>query len=157
MWMTETVDFPFRRADPLNPQFNFERVSLSMTDERFWVGFFGLELNLFPNVTVYGELGGNIPKDATVRMDATGRALLPAPDNAQNMVSPWFWTAKNIHWWLAEGGVALWITKTLALDIGFRTEHIDYRLDDPRNLSQTSALGIAGGLAPGPAINCARI
>jgi hypothetical protein len=157
MWMKEKVDFPFRAPDPLNPQFNFEQMTLTMDTEQFWVGAVGLETEPIRNVIMYGEIGGTVPKDSTIRMDATGRALLPAPDNPQNLVSPWVWTAKNIHWWEMQGGAAFMVTPTLGFEVGFRTEHIDYRMTDPRNFVQASDIGLAAGLAPGFGISCGRI
>jgi hypothetical protein len=157
MWLTEKADFPFRNVDPANPQFNFEQMSLAMTDERFWVGFLGFELEPVSNLILYYQIGANVPKDGTITMNATGRALLPAPDNAQNLVSPWVWTAKNVHWWMMEGGLAIMVTPCLGIDFGFRAEHIDYAMTDPRNFAQASDVGIAAGLAPGLGISCARI
>jgi len=157
MWMNEKVDFPFRAPNPANLQFNFEQMALTMNTEQFWVGFVGFETEPMLNVILYAEIGGNVPKDASITMDATGRALLPAPDNPQNLVSPWVWTAQNIHWWMAEAGAAFMVTSTLGFELGFRTEHIDYKLTDPRNFVQASDVGIAAGLAPGLSIFCGRI
>ena len=157
MWITENVDFPFIAPDPLNPQFAFERMSLTLDTTNFWAGFVRLEFDPLPNITLYGEIGGSIPRNATVKMNATGRAVLPEPDNAQNLVSPWTWKAQNIVWWMIEGGGVLWLTSTLGFEVGFRSEGFDYRMTDPRNSTQASAIGIAGGLAPGNAITCARI
>lgn len=157
MWMTENVDFPYFPPDPLTPQFAFERLSLSLDVDAFWAGFLTLEHDPAYFLTIYGGIGGTIPKNGTVRMDATGRAVLAAPDNAQNLISPWTWTAKDIHWWMVEGGGVLWFLRTVGLEVGFRTEHIDYRMIDPRNSVPASDVGIAGGLAPGLAITCGRI
>jgi hypothetical protein len=157
LWMTENVDFPFYRDDPANPLFALERLSLSLDTESFWAGFVKLELDPFYNVTLYGEIGGVIPKNGTVHMDATGRAVLPAPDNAQNLVSPWVWKAKDIHWWMVEGGAVLWLAGTLGLDLGFRDEHMDYQMTEPHNFTTASAIGLAAGLAPGFAVTCGRI
>ena len=157
LWITENVDFPFFRADPANPQFALERLSLALDTESFWAGFVRLEVDPLFNVTLYGEVGGAIPENGTVQMDATGRAVLPEPDNAQNLVSPWVWKAKDIHWWIVEGGGVLWLAGTLGLDVGFRNEHIDYQMTDPHNFTTASAVGLAAGLAPGFAITCGRI
>ena len=43
MWLTENVDFPYFPPDPLDPQFAFERLSLSLDTDAFWAGFLTLE------------------------------------------------------------------------------------------------------------------
>lgn len=157
MWMSEKTDFPYRAPDPLNPQFNFEQLTLTMNTEQFWVGFVGLEMEPMQNVILYGELGGLVPRNVDITMDATGRALLPPPDNEQNLLSPWTWTGRNVHWWVAEVGAAFMVTSGLGFELGIRTEHMDYQMTDPRNFVEASAVGIAAGLAPGLGISCARI
>ncbi|MBI5250906.1 MAG: hypothetical protein HY912_15570, partial [Desulfomonile tiedjei] len=86
MWMSEETNFPYRAPDPLNPQFGFEQVTLTMNTEQFWVGFAGLEMEPIQNVILYGEIGGNVPKNADITMNATGRYFLGPPDNEQNLL-----------------------------------------------------------------------
>ena len=157
MWMSEETNFPFRAPDPLNPQFGFEQLTLTMNTEQFWVGFVGAEMEFMPNVILYGEVGANVPKNVDINMNGTGRYFLGPPDNEQNLLSPWVWTAKDVHWWVAEVGAAFMVTYGLGFELGIRTEHIDYKMTDPRNFVQASAVGIAAGLAPGFGISCARI
>ncbi len=157
MWMSEETNFPFRAPDPLNPQFGFEQLTLTMNTEQFWVGFVGAEMEPIQNVILYGEIGANVPRNVDITMNGTGRYFLGPPDNEQNLLSPWVWTAKDVHWWVAEAGAAFMVTYGLGFELGFRTEHIDYKMTDPRNFVEATAVGIAAGLAPGLGISCARI
>ena len=66
-------------------------------------------------------------------------------------------TAKNFQWWLLEGGILHSATSTLAVEAGFRAEHLDFELRDPRNYT-TPLAGAAGGGRPlVRAIICPRI
>lgn len=158
-WMNMTFDFPFSAGNTLN----FESMNLKLNSEPFWVGFVGAELQPTQDWIVYGRMGGNIPRNAEMVMDGTGKALLPANpgdpnlDSPPNLTPPWTWTARNFQWWLLEGGVVKNVTNTLALEAGFRVEHVDFELRDPRNFT-TPLPGAAGGDRPVTrAIICPRI
>ncbi len=162
------------------PPFNFESIRLTVNQEQFWVGFAGLELQPAPDVIAYVEVGGNIPRDgAEAWMDATGRAFLPddfsnglfdagppisfASDlrSPPNTTSPWIWKIKNFQWWMVDTGMAYMVNSVIGVEAGFRVEHFDFKLVDPRNFT-TPVPGLsrnASGI-PRPitrAITCNRI
>ena len=158
-WINMTFNFPFSAGNTLN----FESMNLKLNSEPFWVGFVGAEAQLVQDWIVYGRAGANIPRNAEMVMDATGKALLPADpgnpalDSPPNLTPPWMWTAKNFQWWMLEGGVLHAITSTCAVEAGFRVEHFDFELTDPRNFT-TALPGAAGGGRPiTRAITCPRI
>lgn len=158
-WMNMTFDFPFSAGD----RFNFESMNLKLNSEPFWVGFVGAELQPEQDWIVYGRMGGNIARNTEMVMNGTGRAFFPANpddpnlDSPPNLTPPWIWTARNFQWWLLEGGVVKNMTCTLALEAGFRVEHLDFELTDPRNYT-TPLPGAAGGNRPiTNAIICPRI
>ena len=158
-WMNMTFDFPFSAGNT----FNFESMNLKLNSEPFWVGFVGAELQPSQDWILYGRIGGNIPRNTEMVMDGTGRAFLPANpddpnlDSPPNLTPPWIWTARNFHWWLLEGGVVHSVTSTLALEAGFRVEHLDFELRNPRNFT-TPLPGAAGGNRPVTrAIICPRV
>jgi len=165
MWMRFNSFFPSNLADPFGPQspgFAFERMDLTLQDGNFWVGFAGLELQPAPTLVLYGRYGINVPRLNHMLMDATGKFTTPgtaivvggeigASGNGANSISPWTWDT-YLHWWMWETGGAWWFTPELAFDAGFRYEHIDYRLYDPRGVTEAVAQG-----PPGLAITCDRI
>ena len=145
-WMNMSFDFPFSAGD----RFNFESMNLRMNTEPFWVGFAEVDIQPYQHWIFYGRMGANLPRDADMEMDGTGRALLPANpsdpalDSPPNLTPPWIWKARDFHWWLLEGGVVYSWSSTLALEAGIRLEHTDFRLEDPRNFT-TPLAGAAGG------------
>lgn len=181
-WMNFNVNFPFlSNPNPFLQTFAFERLRLTLQDANYWVGFAGLELQPVQNVIAYGRIGSNVPKNSTVLMDATGVLLTPgefgprnslvppgAATNGANTVSPWLWDTK-FFWWMMEGGLAVAITGDISLEAGFRAEHIDFKLTDPRNFTESTRVLIeinpATGLPeivttrlpPGIGIPCNRI
>jgi hypothetical protein len=165
------------------PPFNFESIRLTVNQEPFWVGFAGLELQPAPDVIAYVEVGGNIPRDgAEAFMDATGRAFLPddfsnglagpgpppvgisfASDlrSPPNTTSPWIWKIKNFQWWMIDAGMAYMVNSVMGVEAGFRVEHFDFKLVDPRNFT-TPVPGLSNNASgiPRPltrAIICSRI
>ena len=146
-WMKWNVFFPFAsNPDPEAQSFEFERMDVTLKDGDFWVGFAGLELQPVPDFVLFGRYGANIPRLSTMEMDASGRATRPAvgtdpanfTGNGANSTSPWYWNAW-FHWWMLEGGLAWWFTPQLAIELGFRAEHVDYKMEDPRNLTEAMA------------------
>jgi hypothetical protein len=91
-------------------------------------------------------------------IDAFGN-LVPGENLDANLVPPWQWTAKNFQWWMAEGGIAWWVNSLYALEGGFRAEHVDFKLTNPRNntrridLDQNDPIPVY----PGTEIICTRI
>lgn len=158
-WINMTFDFPFSAGNTLN----FESTNLKLNSEPFWMGFVGAELQPLQNWILYGTMGGNIPRNTEMVMNGTGRAFLPAnpsdpaTDSPPNLTPPWIWTAKNFQWWMVEGGVLHAATNTLALELGFRVEHFDFELRDPRNYTSALAGAAGGGRPLGRAITCPRI
>lgn len=158
-WMNLAFDFPFSAQD----RFNLESMNLKLNSEPFWVGFIGLEVQPVQDIIVYGRMGGNIPRDTEMVMTGSGRAFFPANpgnpllDSPPNLTPPWMWTAKDFHWWLLEGGAIRPITSTIAIEAGFRVEHWDFRLTDPRNFAQALPGAAGGGRPQGNAITCNRI
>ena len=158
-WFNLTFDVPFTVLSDdgtgnLLPTFNFEAMRLMVREEPFWIGFTGLELQPVPDVILYCELGGNIRRDgAEAYMEATGRAFLPAnPDNPDldsppNTTSPWIWKINNFQWWMIDSGIAYKINSVVAVEAGFRVEHFDFKLVDPRNFT-TPLPGDPGGNRP---------
>ncbi len=163
MWMRFNTFFPSNLNDQFGqPGFAFERMDLQLKDGNFWVGFAGLELQPVPSLVIYGQYGINVPRLSHMLMDATGLFTTPgsaiivngvigASGNGANSISPWTWDT-TIHWWMWETGAAWWFTPELAFDGGFRYEHIDYRLQNPRGVTEAVAQG-----PPGLAIVCDRI
>ncbi len=145
-WFNLTFDSPFN-VTPVNsggelvPRFNFESIRLTISQEPYWVGFVGLELQPVPDFIVYSELGGNIKRDgAEAYMEASGRAFLPADpggpnDSPPNLTSPWIWKINNFQWWMIDSGVAYKVNSIVAVEAGFRVEHFDFKLVDPRNFT----------------------
>ena len=167
MWMRFNSFFPSNLNDQFGtPGFAFERMDLTLQDGNFWVGFAGLELQPAPTLVLYGRYGINVPRLNHMLMDATGLFTTPGTatinttvdppviasvGNGANSISPWTWDT-YFHWWMWETGGAWWFTPELAFDAGFRYEHIDYRLTNPRGVTEAVAQG-----PPGLAITCDRI
>ena len=155
-WMGFESLFPFNQnLDPTQTQFAFERMELNLHDGGFWVGFADLEVQPTPTLVLFGRYGINVPRLSNMTMNATGVYTLPLNatplGNGGNTVSPWTWDTW-FHWWMWETGLDWWFTPELALEAGFRLEHIDYQLQNPRGV--TEALD---NTPPGLAITCLRI
>ncbi len=162
-WMRWTTYFPFNsNPDPEQQVFPFERMDITLKDGGFWVGYGGVEIQPLPNLVLFGRYGINIPKSSEVEMDASGRVTRPGfgstltvpPTNTgsgANAISPWTWTTW-FHWWMWEAGLVWWVIPEAGIELGFRMEHIDYQLTDPRNRSE-SVDRIPSGLE----ITCNRI
>ncbi len=157
-WFNLTFDSPFNVPPVLSggqlvPRFNFESIRLTISQEPYWVGFVGLELQPAPDFIVYSELGGNMKRDgAEAYMEASGRAFLPADpngpnDSPPNTTSPWIWKINNFQWWMIDSGVAYKVNSIVAVEAGFRVEHFDFKLVDPRNFT-TPLPGDPGGGRP---------
>ncbi|MGO9116706.1 MAG: hypothetical protein ACLQPD_03745 [Desulfomonilaceae bacterium] len=165
MWMRFNTFFPFNsNPDPEQQVFAFERMDLQLKDGNFWVGFAGLEVQPVPTFVLFAQYGVNIPRLSHMLMDATGRFTRPGYNvfgtttiigNGANSISPWTWDT-TFHWWMIDTGGAWWFTPELAFEAGFRLEHIDYRLQNPRGVSEGADASPAGN-APGLAITCSRI
>lgn len=163
MWMNFNTFFPFQsNADPEAQVFAFERMDIQLKDGNFWAAFGGLELQPVPTLVLYGRYGHNIPRSGTMYMDASGRFTRPgtatiiggvigAIGNGANSISPWYWDT-TFNWFMWETGGAWWFTPELAFESGFRYEHIDYILQNPRGVTEAVAQG-----PPGLAITCDRI
>jgi len=151
----------------------FDSMDLDLADNNFWIGFVGLELQPIQDIVLYGEAGGNIATNVRMNMFANGRGtaaatpffvntagVTQAGENLDaNLVPPWQWTAKNFQWWMAEGGVAWWVNSLYALEAGFRTEHVDFKLRNPRNNTRRIDIDQDDPIPPfpGTAIVCTRI
>jgi outer membrane receptor protein involved in Fe transport len=163
MWMNFNTFFPFAsNPDPEQQVFAFERMDIQLKDGNFWAAFGGLELQPVPTLVLYGRYGHNIPRSGTMYMDASGRYTRPgiaiidggvigALGNGANSISPWYWDT-TFNWWMWETGGAWWFTPEFAFEAGFRYEHIDYLLQNPRGVTEAVAQG-----PPGLAITCDRI
>jgi hypothetical protein len=161
MWMRFNTFFPFNsNPDPEQQIFAFERMDLQLQDGNFWVGFGGLEVQPVPTFVLFAQYGINIPRLSHMLMDATGRFTRPGFNpfgttdvigNGANSISPWTWDT-TFHWWMLDTGGAWWFTPELAFEAGFRLEHIDYRLQNPRGVSEA-----VDAVPPGLAISCNRI
>jgi hypothetical protein len=162
-WMRFNTFFPSNLNDQFGtPGFAFERMDIQLKDGNFWVAFGGLELQPTPTLVLYGRYGHNIPRSSTMYMDATGLFTTPgtaivvggvigADGNGANSISPWYWDV-TFNWFMWETGAAWWFTPELAFESGFRYEHIDYILQNPRGVTEAVAQG-----PPGLAITCDRI
>jgi hypothetical protein len=166
MWMDWEFNFPFSLvpgvpviARPANA-LNVESMNLKLQDGQYWVGFVGLEVQPFRDLIVYGEIGGNLQRDNTWIMTATGKVFLPSNpndpllDNPPNTTSPWIWTSHNFQWWMIDSGIDYRITSNWAVEFGFRVEHTDFKLVDPRNGAEADT---TTGRPGGSAIICDRI
>ena len=167
MWMRFNTYFPYNsNPDPEQQVFAFERMDIQLKDGNFWVGFGGLELQPVPTLALYGRYGHNIPRSGAMYMDATGRATRPgtatidttvdppviaAVGSGANSISPWYWDT-TFNWFMWETGGAWWFTPELAFEAGFRYEHIDYILQNPRGVTEAVAQS-----PPGLAITGDRI
>lgn len=146
MWLNQIANFPF---DNLN-QFLFEGMTVSLKDAGVWVGMLGLDLEVGERFLLYGQIGGSIPRNAKVIMSFTG---IMNPFGGANTVSPWEWTAKDLHWWMVDAGGGIRLGEAYTLVAGFRTEHLDYQMIDPRNNTFESR----AGALPINAITCDRL
>jgi len=152
----------------------FDSMDLDLVDNNLWIGFVGLELQPIQDIVLYGEAGGNIATNVRMNMYANGRgtaaatpfvavttsaATFPGENLDANLVPPWQWTAKNFQWWTAEGGLAWWVSSLYALEAGFRTEHVDFKLEHPRNNTRRIDIDQDDPIPPfpGTAIVCTRI
>ncbi|MGB6063896.1 MAG: hypothetical protein WBG50_03750 [Desulfomonilaceae bacterium] len=166
MWMDWEFSFPFALVPgvavidrPANA-LNVEAMDLKLLDGQYWVGFVGAQIQPFRDLIAYTEMGGNLQRDNTWIMNATGKAFLssnpsnPLLDNPPNTVSPWIWSSHNFQWWMIDSGIDYRITSNWALEAGFMVEHIDFKLVDPRNSTQADT---TTGRPPGAAITCGRV
>ena len=164
MWLNQIATFPFDNLPQVAPApavglvamgtFLYEGMTLSLADANVWVGFLGLDLDIGDRFLAYGQIGGNIPRDARVIMNFNGGLNMFDPGTGANTVSPWEWTAHNLHWWMVDAGAGIRIGEAYAVVAGFRTEHIDFRMIDPRN--NTSENRGPGSLLT-QAITCDRL
>lgn len=149
-WMEFHANFP--QAGVFIPFSNriFNNMDLRLKDPNFWVGFAGLEVQPVQDLVLYGEVGSNIPTTVRFDMYAQGRGTASATPDVQpvtapigvffpgenldaNLTPPWEWTGQNFFWWMVEGGAAWWVSSRYAVEAGFRAEHVDFKLTDPRN------------------------
>jgi hypothetical protein len=65
-----------------------------------------------------------------------------------NMVPPWFWDTE-FNWWMMEVGAMFQIIPEIAIEAGFRSEHVDFRMRNPRNLTAEAF----GRRSPAPILN----
>jgi len=148
-WMEYHANFP--QAGIFTPFSNriFNSMDLRLKDPNFWVGFAGVEVQPVQDLVLYGEVGSNVPTNVRFDMWAQGRGtasatpdINPATNPAAtffgenldaNLTPPWEWTAKDFFWWMVEGGGAWWVSSRYAVEAGFRAEHVDFKLTNPRN------------------------
>jgi hypothetical protein len=172
-WLEFHANFPGPSVPIVDSNRVFDSMDLDLVDNNFWIGFVGLELQPIQDWVLYGELGGNIATNVRFNMNASGRGtaaaqpflidafgnVVPGQNLDANLVSPWQWTGKNFQWWMAEGGIAWWVNSLYALEIGFRTEHVDFKLTDPRNATHRIDLDNNDPIPPYPGreIVCTRI
>ncbi len=166
MWMEWEFSFPFSLVpgvqviDRVTNALNVEAMDLKLLDGQYWVGFTGVKIQPVRDLILYTELGGNIQRDNTWMMNATGKVFLPSNpsnpllDNPPNTVSPWIWSSHNFQWWMIDSGIDYRLTSNWSLEAGFMVEHIDFKLVDPRNSTQADT---ATGRPPGAAITCHRV
>lgn len=155
--MRLSINFPVPSADIADPNaFFLEDLDLSLGDGRFWVGFFGLEVQPIQDLILFGEVGGNIVRDSEILMDTVGAATRPLGSGLQgsgaNLVSPWTWRAQDFQWWIFDFGIAYKLSSAFALEAGFRWEQKEFTMLDPRNNTEA-----VNGVPPGVGITCPRI
>jgi hypothetical protein len=155
--MSFDASFPVPGVNPATSVRVFESMDLQLKDGNVWVGFVGIELQPISNVTLYAEFGGSAVREAIVRMGAAGRATDPPPALDANLISPWEWTAAGFRWWMLDTGVAWSISELFALELGFHMEHIDFRLEDPRNDTWRNDFDPPMEGVPGRAITAQRL
>jgi hypothetical protein len=169
-WMDFSKKFPYNsNPDPRAQRFAFERMDIELKDSNYWVGFTEVQVQPAQDLIAFARVGGNIPKQySTITMSATGAWTRPANPvasvltdantgvsflsfgptlNGANTTSPWYWDTE-FQWWLWEAGALVRLNSDFALELGYRTEHVDYRMINPRNDTtefRPSALSTAGG------------
>lgn len=126
MWMNLNANFPFTNLN----RFLFEDMNITLKDANMWVGLLGLEIEPGDRLLFYGQIGASIPRDATAIISFNG---IMNPFGGANVVPPWEWTASNLFWWMIDGGLGVRIADGYAIVGGFRAEHLEYRMIDPRN------------------------
>jgi hypothetical protein len=170
-WMEFHANFPTAGVITATSDRVFENMDLRLKDPNFWVGFAGVEIQPVQDLVFYGEVGSNIPTNVRFDMWSQGRGTASATvfdagppvvlgENLDaNLTPPWEWTGENFFWWIAEGGAAWWVSSRYALEAGFRAEHIDFKLTNPRN--NTHRIDLDGDdpitVYPGREIVCTRI
>lgn len=174
-WMEFHANFPNHQQVIFSKRM-FDSMDLDLVDNNFWIGFVGVELQPIQDWVLYGELGGNIQTNVRMNMFANGRGTaaatpfvnpttaaaginFPGENLDANLVPPWQWTARNFQWWTAEAGLAWWVSSLYALEGGFRAEHIDFKLTDPRNNARRIDIDNNDPIPvyPGTEIVCTRI
>gem|GEM_PF-736338 len=156
-WMKFDASFPVPGVNPATSVRAFDSMDLQLKDGYVWVGFLGTEIQPVPRIVFYGEMGASALRDATIKMNAAGRATDTPPAFDANLVSPWEWTARDFRWWVLDGGVAFRLANILVLEAGFRTEHMDFKLTDPRNDTERFDIDPPIVQVPGRAITARRI
>jgi hypothetical protein len=156
-WMNFDASFPVPGVNPATSVRVFDSMDLQLVDGNVWVGFVGAEFQPVQGLVFFGEMGASALRDGTIKMNAAGRATDTPPAFDANLVSPWEWTAKNFRWWVLDGGVAVRLASILVLEAGFRTEHIDFDLTDPRNDTWRNDIDPPIIQVPGRAITAHRI
>jgi hypothetical protein len=175
-WMEYHANFP--QAGVFIPYSNriFNNMDLRLKDPNFWVGFAGLEVQPVQSLVFYGEVGSNVPTNVRFDMNAQGRGtasatpdvlpvtaappvFFPGENLDANLTSPWEWTGKNFFWWMVETGAAWWVSSQYAVEAGFRAEHVDFKLTDPRNNTYRIDIDQNDPIPPYPGreIVCTRI
>lgn len=143
-WLNFDANFPVLGVDPHTSPNIIDTMDFQLKDGNFWVGFTGVRVTPIEDITLYAEVGANAQRDCIIKTGIAGRitdlvsqAVVPTPPGLPglnaNLVSPWNWTAAGFQWWMIDAGIAWNVSALYSLEFGFHEEHIDYRMQDPRN------------------------
>jgi len=148
-WLNFDASFPVLGVDPHTSTHIFDSMDLQLKNGEFWVGFTGIRITPIPDITLYAEIGANAQRDSIIKMGTAGRITDPPPLGLDaNLLSPWEWTAAGFQWWMIDAGIAWNVSELYALEFGFHEEHIDFRMQDPRN--GTERIDITPPIEPVP-------
>jgi len=148
---------PIDAVDAQTSNKEFEEMNLDLKDSGLWVGFAGVELDATDQITLYGEAAANAVRNSIVEMYAVGRFTDSFPDFDANLVPPWEWTARDLQWWMLDGGVVFNLSSFAGLEVGFKTEHLDFKMTNPRNDTERTDITDPIVPVPGRVIYCDRI
>jgi hypothetical protein len=138
-WLNFDANFPVLGVDEHTSPNIIDTMDFQLKNGELWVGFTGIRVTPIPDITLYAEIGANAQRDCVIKTGIEGRITEPPgtgipPEGLNaNLLSPWDWTAAGFQWWMIDTGIAWNVSPLYAVEFGFRTEHIDYRMVDPRN------------------------
>ncbi len=117
--------------------FDMQSLNLTMEDVNLFSGSVGFEARMASGFGAYFHFGGSIPRDITIETELTGdyAGTVQAPGTSENPMfeSPLQWDGEKLGHWYLDGGVSYSILSWLDMMAGFRAEHVDISLRNPRN------------------------